>query len=161
MSTAARCTHSSKRAHRSLRRPRSQIGATNDTMATISEGVSDGDEVVLNLREHLNLMDLARDHAAMTTATCARSPTSIENAKPVESQAPGGEGARGGPNGFGGGRPGAAAGPGGGWRRRTSRWWWRAAGGFGGGGRPDPATIADRIMERTDTDKDGVISPKK
>ncbi len=35
-----------------------KIGATNDTMATIEEGLEEGDNVVLNLREHLNLMDL-------------------------------------------------------------------------------------------------------
>ena len=35
-----------------------KIGATNDTMATIQEGLEEGDTVVLNLREHLNLMDL-------------------------------------------------------------------------------------------------------
>ncbi len=35
-----------------------KIGATNDTMASISEGLEEGDRVVLNLREHLSLMDL-------------------------------------------------------------------------------------------------------
>ncbi|MEL7336556.1 MAG: efflux RND transporter periplasmic adaptor subunit, partial [Planctomycetota bacterium] len=35
-----------------------KIGATNDTMATIEEGVEEGETVVLNLRGHLSLMDL-------------------------------------------------------------------------------------------------------
>jgi hypothetical protein len=35
-----------------------EIGATNDTMASVTEGLSDNDRVVLNLREHLTLMDL-------------------------------------------------------------------------------------------------------
>ncbi len=34
------------------------VGATNDKMATISEGVTIDEEVVLNLRDHLNLVDL-------------------------------------------------------------------------------------------------------
>jgi multidrug resistance efflux pump len=34
------------------------IGATNDTMASITEGLSDNDRIVLNLRQHLSLMDL-------------------------------------------------------------------------------------------------------
>ncbi|MEM8911377.1 MAG: efflux RND transporter periplasmic adaptor subunit [Planctomycetota bacterium] len=34
------------------------IGATNDSMASIEEGVADGETLVLNLREHLSLMDL-------------------------------------------------------------------------------------------------------
>ncbi len=37
-----------------------KIGATNDTMASIDEGLSEGDPVVLNLREHLTLMDLPK-----------------------------------------------------------------------------------------------------
>lgn len=35
-----------------------KISATNDTMASISEGLAVGDKAVLNLREHLALMDL-------------------------------------------------------------------------------------------------------
>ncbi len=35
-----------------------EIGATNDTMASIIGGVNQGDELVLNLRSHLSLMDL-------------------------------------------------------------------------------------------------------
>lgn len=128
------------------------IGATNDTMATISEGISDGDEVVLNLREHLNLLNLPEisgdDNSDM------RDIAEVDpNAKPIDPTAGGGEGARGGPNGFGGaggGGPGGGSFGGGGGGR--------PGGGFGGGGRPDPAKIVDVIMERTDTDKDGVIS---
>lgn len=35
-----------------------KIGATNDTMATIEQGVEQNDQVVLNLRQHLSLLDL-------------------------------------------------------------------------------------------------------
>ncbi|MEM0926259.1 MAG: HlyD family efflux transporter periplasmic adaptor subunit, partial [Planctomycetota bacterium] len=35
-----------------------EIGATNNTMATIDEGLKDGETVVLNLRDHLSLMNL-------------------------------------------------------------------------------------------------------
>lgn len=35
-----------------------KISATNDTMASITEGLDAGDRAVLNLREHLSLMDL-------------------------------------------------------------------------------------------------------
>ncbi|MEL6108615.1 MAG: efflux RND transporter periplasmic adaptor subunit [Planctomycetota bacterium] len=133
------------------------IGATNDTMATISEGIADGDEVVLNLREHLNLLDLPEitgdDNSEM------REIAEVDpNAKPVDPSAGGGEGARGGPNGFGGGgRPGGGGGFGGGGGGRPGG----GGGGFGGGGRPDPAAITDRIMERADTDSDGVISAEE
>lgn len=34
------------------------VGATNSKMATIVEGISEGEKVVLNLRDHLNLVDL-------------------------------------------------------------------------------------------------------
>src|SRR5690606_5213806 len=35
-----------------------ELGATNDTMATIASGLEEGERIVLNLRSHLNLMDL-------------------------------------------------------------------------------------------------------
>lgn len=35
-----------------------EIGATNDTMASIRDGLEDGETVVLNLRQHLTLLDL-------------------------------------------------------------------------------------------------------
>lgn len=35
-----------------------KMGATNDTMASIDSGLSESDQVVLNLRQHLSLMDL-------------------------------------------------------------------------------------------------------
>ena len=34
------------------------LGATNDTMATIEDGLDEGEQVVLNLRDNLHLMDL-------------------------------------------------------------------------------------------------------
>ena len=32
--------------------------ATNDTMASIGDSIKEGDKIVLNLRDHLSLMDL-------------------------------------------------------------------------------------------------------
>lgn len=139
-----------------------KIGATNDTMATITEGLNAGEIVVLNLRDHLNLMDLPEVTSADNSDM--REIADVDpNAKPIElepeqgeggpggrgGRGPGGRGGRGpgggGAGGFGGG--GGAGGPGGG-----------GAGGFGGGGRPDPAMIVDRMMERADGDGDGSIS---
>jgi RND family efflux transporter MFP subunit len=42
----------------SFRTQEVKIGATNETMATIEAGLEEGDMVVLNLRDHLSLMDL-------------------------------------------------------------------------------------------------------
>ncbi|MEO1528605.1 MAG: efflux RND transporter periplasmic adaptor subunit [Planctomycetota bacterium] len=143
------------------------ISATNDTMATISEGISDGDEVVLNLREHLNLLELpeitADDNSEM------RDIADVDpDAKPVDPNAGGGEGFSGGRpggGGFGGGREGGR--PGGGGGREGGRPGGGGGGfggggpGGGGGGRPDPATIANFIMQRSDTNGDGVISAEE
>lgn len=121
------------------------IGATNDTMATIKEGVEEGEQVVLNLREHLNLMELPEvtsdDNSEMKEISNVD-----PNAKPVVLED--------GPSGPGGGRPGGGGPPGGGGGR----------GGAGGGGPPgggDPAAIVTRIMERNDTDGDGNISAEE
>ncbi len=55
-----------------------KIGATNDTMASIDEGLSEGDKVVLNLREHLSLMDLPdvvrEDNSEMRKLGATRTP---------------------------------------------------------------------------------------
>ena len=125
-----------------------KIGATNDTMATISEGVEAGETVVLNLREHLNLMDLpevtTEDNSEM------REIADVDpNAKPFVPDAegpPGGRGGPGGPGGRQGGGPGGPRGPGG------------PGGGGPGGGGFNPAMIADRMMERGDTNGDGKIT---
>ncbi len=126
------------------------IGATNDKMATISEGLSENEKIILNLRDHLTLMDLPavaeqdnsdmRDIATNGKAVAAAvedgpSPRDGEEGRP-----------RGGPDGGGLER----GGPGGG-----------GPGGFGGGGGgvPDVNSIVARSMERNDTDGDGKLSP--
>lgn len=130
------------------------LGATNDTMATIQAGVEEGEKVVLNLRQHLSLMDLPevavednsdmRDIGGSTPSEkAAPGEGDRESGRPGPPGGPGGEGSRGG-GGFGGPPGGGPGGPGG--------------GPGGGGGRPDPATIVTRIMERNDTNGDGTIS---
>ncbi|MDV6032079.1 MAG: HlyD family efflux transporter periplasmic adaptor subunit [Phycisphaera sp. RhM] len=125
----------------SFRTTKVSIGATNDTMATIQDGLKEGESVVLNLRQHLDLMDLpevsADDNSEM------REIADVDpNTKPIEIED--------GPTDGGGGRKGGG-GPGGAGR----------GGGPGGGGRPDPATIVARMMENGDKDGDGTISAEE
>ncbi|MEM9589274.1 MAG: efflux transporter periplasmic adaptor subunit, partial [Planctomycetota bacterium] len=148
-----------------------KIGATNDTMASISTNLEEGETVVLNLREHLDLMDLPKidvnDNSDMRELAV--------DAPPEAAGGPGERGGRGGREGGGrpgagnrpgggqggfgqggrpgGGRPGGGAGrPGGGGGGRPG------GGGFGGGGRPDINQIVKMSMDRNDTDKDGKLS---
>jgi HlyD family secretion protein len=101
-----------------------KIGATNDTMASITEGLSENDVVVLNLREHLTLMDLPElsreDNSEMRELGKGAS-KGMPVAAAGEAPGPGAPGS-GGP---GGRRPGGRGedGPGGG----------RGEGGAGGG----------------------------
>ncbi|MEO1614493.1 MAG: efflux RND transporter periplasmic adaptor subunit [Planctomycetota bacterium] len=126
------------------------IGATNDTMVTIKTGLEKGETVILNLRDHLTLMDLpdisAEDNSDMRDISQVD-----KTAKPVVPADAGRAGSGRGPGGPGrgpgaGGRPGGTGGgpPGG-----------------AGGGRPDPAMIASRTMEKYDTDSDGKISAEE
>ena len=147
-----------------------KIDATNDTMASISEGIADDDKVVLNLRDHLSLMELPaiarEDNSAMrelaTDSPAASGVAGGEGGPTGGGGRPGGRGrGAGGRSGeFGGGRPGGAGGgrPGGagGGRPGGGR-----PGGFGGGGMPDVGMIVSRSMERNDTDKDGKLSAEE
>lgn len=100
------------------------IGATNDTMASIAEGLAVGDKVVLNLREHLTLMELPEiadeDNSQMRSLGAERAEiiaaTNASLSGDDESVTEGGRGE---------GGPSAPDGPGG--ERQ-----WR-----GGGGRPE------------------------
>lgn len=134
-----------------------KIGATNDTMASIESGLSEGDTVVLNLREHLDLMDLPEigqdDNSDMREIGRQSAGASDD-----DGGARRGGPERGGPPGearSGGGRPDGAGRSGGGGGGRPG-------GGGGppgaGGGRPDPATMVARTMERNDTNNDGKLS---
>lgn len=120
-----------------------KIGATNDKMLTILEGLSEGDRIALNPRGHLNLMDLPeiedlpeRDQMAKMSAEVAAAPK--------------GEAPKGGPGSGGPGAGQGAGGQGGGGR-----------GGQGGGGGFDPKAIAERIISTGDTDGDGKISKEE
>lgn len=130
-----------------------KIDATNDTMASITEGISENDTVVLNLRDHLSLMELPEivreDNSEMKDLAQA-APPQAGGQSPGEGGRPGaGRPGGGGRLGGGGGRPGGGGGrPGGG----------GPGGGFSGGGMPDVGTIVNMTMERSDTNKDGKLS---
>lgn len=126
-----------------------EVQATNDQMAAIASGLDDGDAVILNLRDHLDLMDLpelaSEDNSDMrdiSRDTGADTRGSVGGSPPSAGPETGGRG------GFGGQRPpgGGQGGPGG------------PRGGAGGGGRPDLSTIVTMSMQRNDTDGDGKLS---
>ncbi|TWU58840.1 macrolide transporter subunit MacA [Rubripirellula tenax] len=141
------------------------IGATNDTMASITEGLKADDRIVLNLREHLTLMELPdvaeEDNSEMRKLGAerefAQQPGGPIGA-PDATQRPQGGGWQGG-GGEGGGRPPGAGGGGG--RLGGGR---PDAGGGGrpdsaaGTGKPDAASMVSRTMERSDADGDGTLS---
>lgn len=123
-----------------------EIGATNDTMASISTGLSEQDRVVLNLRDHLTLMDLpaviGEDNSAMRKLGAERPVATAagpSDGVAPEADAPGGERR--------GGRPGGPDEAGG-----------RPGGGGPGGGGGDVNTMVTRMFERLDTDGNGTIS---
>lgn len=116
-----------------------KIGATNDKMVVIEEGLAEGDLVVLNPRQHLDLLELPevdevadRDKLAEIGASAGK-----PSVPPAEGQADAkGQAGAGGPGAGGAGGPGA--------------------GGPGGGGF-NPQMIVDRIFQ-ADTDGDGKLS---
>nr|WP_235951494.1 HlyD family efflux transporter periplasmic adaptor subunit [Crateriforma spongiae] len=130
------------------------VNATNDTMASIDSGLEENEIVVLNLREHLNLMDLpeltAEDNSDLKELRDEDAARKGDFDGPSGPRA-GGPGAGGPGAGGPGGRPGPG-GPGGGGP---------GAGGPGGGGAPDINTIVTRSMERNDTDGDGKLSAEE
>ncbi len=137
-----------------------KIGATNDKMVTIEEGLTEGDLIGLNPRQHLDLLELPevdevsdRDRLAEIGADAGT--PSVQPSDESQADAPGergrGPGANGppsdgpSPGGRGGGGRNGGGGPGGG-----------GPGGPGGGGF-NPQMIVDRIFE-ADTDGDGKLS---
>ncbi|HBJ34751.1 MAG TPA: efflux transporter periplasmic adaptor subunit [Planctomycetaceae bacterium] len=127
-----------------------RIGATNEKQATILDGVNENEQVVLNLRQNLSLVDLpdlqptentllaklvADSGSAAEAAAAGESATS----GPREAIAPRGPGGEAGP----GGRPrGPGAGPRG-----------PGAGGTTGGGRPANGTQSQSDNSSTDLPK--------
>jgi len=142
-----------------------KINATNDTMASISDGISENDTVVLNLRDHLSLMELP---AIVREDNSEMRELATEGSKQAAAKGPAGEGGRPGAGGPGGGRPGGPGGgrsggpgggrPGGPGGGRPGGPGGGRPGGAGGGGMPDVGTIVNMSMQRSDTDSDGKLS---
>ena len=135
-----------------------EIQATNDTMASIGGGIQNDDVVVLNLRDHLDLMNLPKlereDNSRMrdvaTTASLKGDSQTVSGRPKGGSGRPGGAGGR--PGGAGG-RPGGGGGrPGGGGGRPGAGGW------SGGGGAPSPDRVVSMTMSSNDKDGDGVLS---
>jgi HlyD family secretion protein len=122
-----------------------KIGATNEKMVTIAEGLEEGDRVALDPRNHLDLLKLPEiadvsDRAALVEIGAdAEKPTAPAADGPGAGA--GGPGA-GGPRGAGG-RAGQGGGPGG-------------PGGAGGGF--DPTAMINGMFDKYDSDKDGQLS---
>ncbi len=132
-----------------------KIGATNDKMLTILDGLTEGEQIALNPRGHLNLMDLPEIEDLPERDQMAQMSAEVASASKGATPKPGAPaGAAGGP---GGGRGGAGpGGPGGGGGGPGGR-----GGGPGGGGGFDPKAIAERIIGTGDTDGDGKISKEE
>ena len=122
-----------------------KVQATNDQMAAIESGLQEGDSVILNLRDHLDLMDLpelvTEDNSDLRDLSEDAGPDQSGDSQDRPMKGPAGKST---------GDANGASGRG-------------AAGGFGGpgggaGGRPNISTIVDRSMERSDTDGDGQLS---
>ncbi|WP_164102216.1 efflux RND transporter periplasmic adaptor subunit [Candidatus Laterigemmans baculatus] len=130
------------------------IGATNDSMATIRGGVEDGELVVLNLRSHLDLMNLPTPEESPEELLAAQ----LENRRSGEaadadgpSDASSRPAASPGAAGAGAASPGAAgAGAAG-----------AGAAGPGGGGPPSAAAMVATTFEKFDTDADGTLSSEE
>ena len=143
-----------------------KIQATNDKMASVDAGLNDDDVVILNLRDHLDLMELPEivreDNSGMRDLATPGSVRSVRS---------GGEGGR--PSGGGAGRPGGGGTgrPGGGGTGRpggggTGRPSGERAGGAGGGppgggGMPSASEMVKRAMEQNDKDSDGTLSAEE
>ncbi|MDE0862294.1 MAG: HlyD family efflux transporter periplasmic adaptor subunit [Rubripirellula sp.] len=132
-----------------------KIQATNDKMASVDAGLNDDDVVILNLRDHLDLMELPEivreDNSGMRDLA---TPGSVRS---------GGEGGR--PGGGGTGRPGGGGTgrPGGGGTGRPGGERAGGAGGGppGGGGMPSASEMVKRAMEQNDKDSDGTLSAEE
>ena len=151
-----------------------KIQATNDKMASVDAGLNDDDVVILNLRDHLDLMELPEivreDNSGMRDLATPGSVRSVrsggEGGRPSGGGAgrPGGGGA-GRPGGGGTGRPGGGGTgrPGGGGTGRPGGERAGGAGGGppGGGGMPSASEMVKRAMEQNDKDSDGTLSAEE
>ena len=99
-----------------------EIGATNDTMASIADGITENDKIILNLRQHLSLMELPevvrednsnmREIAAQFNAgqgsPAMAKPQGVPEGGRMQGRPGSGQGRPGGRPGGAGGNPGAA-----------------------------------------------------
>ncbi len=109
-----------------------KIGATNETHVTVKEGLSEGDEVVLSPRKHLDLMEIPEIEETNDREKLA------EIGRKEVPKGPGADSA---------GRPADGPSAGG------------APGGRGGmAGGMNAEAIVDMVFQRSDTDSDGKIS---
>ena len=108
-----------------------KIGATNETHVTVKEGLQEGEEVVLNPRKHLDLMEIPTIEEANDREKLAEIG---RKEVPKSSGADAGGPPADGPS--AGGAPGAA----------------------GGRGGMNPEAIVDMVFQRSDSDSDGKIS---
>ena len=113
------------------------IGATNDTMATIQDGLKEGENIVLNLRNHLDQMDLPAPEQVDGELLADQMPAAALPVQdgPSGSTKPGGNG------------PGAAGSGGG-----------SGTGGPAGGRLPSANDMVTRILDSLDSDSDGSLS---
>ena len=111
-----------------------KMQATNDTMVAIAEGLQLDDEVVLNLRQHMDLMELpdiaSRDNSDLQIVSDQYNDRKIADTKNTTAKDAGLRATK-------ASNPTATA---------------------SGGGRPSAESIVKRSMERNDTDKDGKLS---
>jgi len=149
-----------------------KMDATNDKMASIGDGLKENDVVVLNLRDHLNLMDLPviarEDNSSMREL--ASPGVGGEGGQPegvgIAGGRPGGAGGRpggaGGRPGGAGGRPGGAGGRPGGAGGRPGGTGGRPGGAgprhLAPGGMPSTEDMVKMTMQRNDKDSDGTLS---
>jgi multidrug resistance efflux pump len=121
-----------------------KIGATNDRFVTITSGLNEGDQVVLNPRQHQDIMKVPefeevsdRDKLLEIgkSAPPPGAPADTEGGQPPGPGAPGPGGQAGGPGGPGGRGP--------------------------GGGGFDPSRIVEMAFQNNDKDGDGKISKEE
>lgn len=110
-----------------------KIGATNDKMVTIAEGLTENDEVVLDPRNYLDLMKLPEIPEITDRTELSEMAAAAKNAPPTVVEK--------GPSGPGGG-------PGGG----------GPSGGGPGGGGFNPEQMVERTFSTVDTNTDGKLS---
>lgn len=120
------------------------LGSTNDKFVIVKDGLSDNEQVVVNPKRNLHLVELPDVAPAQEKTLIAVKEPPADSKSPGESKAGGDQVAA----------TGEGSEQGGGERRRRRE----GQGGPGGAGGMNPAAIVDMAMQR-DADKDGKLSP--